>query len=216
MYVLVFLIVVTIFGIGAYLYIFYKMEAKFSQLDLFLDPTKKKAIKRDMTQSHKELCNHKLQMSLDNYKPQTTPFHIFISYRRADGREHARCISLALKLYGYKKIILDTDSIKYGEFPKRIVDSIYSCEYFILILSPKSLNRCVMESDSVAKEIRIARYYHKTIIPIIIDGRLPKLPWKLLPKDLRFIQKIQYHDHKTDSYFEYSIEKLCDRLTLEI
>ena len=149
---------------------------------------------------------------IDDYHPQKVEFDIFISYRRVDGREHARNIQLALKGHGYKHIFFDYDSIQRGEFNKRIIDAIYSCTDFILVLSPKSMKRCTKDGDPVANEIRTAVKYKKNIIPVTIDGKEVKWP-RSIPDDLKFIKGLQFHDHKSDSYFDHSIDELCEKLT---
>lgn len=152
---------------------------------------------------------------IDNYLPKKVEFDIFISYRRVDGREHARNIQLALKGHGYKHIFFDYDSIQKGEFNKRIIDAIYSCTDFILVLSPKSMKRCTKNGDPVANEIRTAVKYKKNIIPVTIDGKEVKWP-RIIPDDLKFIKGLQFHDHKSDSYFDHSIDELCEKLTYKI
>ena len=118
----------------------------------------------------------------------------------------------ALKAHGYKKIFFDYDSIQKGEFTKRIIDAIYSCKDFILVLSPKSMKRCTKKGDPVANEIRTALKYNKHIIPVTIDGKEPKWPWKC-PEEILQIQEKQYHNHRSDSFFEHSIDELCEKLT---
>lgn len=157
---------------------------------------------------------YKNESLLDNYIPDKVDFDIFISYRRIDGRDHARNIQQALKAHGYKRIFFDYDSIQKGEFNKRIVDAIYSCTDFILMLSPKSMRRCTKNGDPVANEIRTAVKYQKNIIPVTIDGKEVKWP-RSFPDDLKFIRGLQFHDHKSDSYFEHSIDELCEKLTCE-
>lgn len=149
---------------------------------------------------------------LDIYRPDIVEFDIFISYRRIDGREHARNIQLALQAHGYKHIFFDYESIQKGEFNKRIIDAIYSCTDFILVLSPKSMKRCTKNGDPVANEIRTAVKYQKNIIPVTIDGKEVKWP-RTFPNDLKFIRGLQFHDHKSDSYFDHSIDELCEKLT---
>lgn len=149
---------------------------------------------------------------LEKYMPQKVDFDIFISYRRIDGRDHARNIQQALKAHGYKDIFFDYDSIQKGEFTNRIIDAIYSCTDFILVLSPKSMKRCVKKGDPVANEIRTAVKYNKKIIPVTIDGKEVKWP-RSFPEELKFIKGLQFHDHKSDSYFEHSIDELCEKLT---
>ncbi len=151
---------------------------------------------------------------LNQYVPQKEDFDVFISYRREDGQQHARNIQLALEAKGYK-IFFDYDSIQKGEFTKKIIDAIYSCNDFILILSPRSMKRCRKKGDPVANELRTAAKYHKNIIPITIDNKVVSWP-KFFPKDLQFIQELQFHDHKSDSYFKKSIDELCSKLTTTI
>ena len=158
---------------------------------------------------YKEEINENL---LDNYVPKKVDYDIFISYRRVDGRDHARNIQQAFKAHGYKNIFFDYDSIQKGEFNKRIIDAIYSCTDFILVLSPKSMKRCTKNGDPVANEIRTAVKYQKNIIPVTIDGKEVKWP-RSFPDDLQFIKGLQFHDHKSDSYFEHSMDELCGKLT---
>lgn len=155
--------------------------------------------------------NHRENL-LDNYRPKDVEYDIFISYRRIDGRDVARNIQQALKAHGYKRIFFDYDSIQKGEFTNRIVDAIYSCTDFILVLSPKSMKRCSKKGDPVANEIRTAVKYNKNIIPVTIDGKEVKWP-RSFPEELKFIKGLQFHDHKSDSYFEHSIDELCEKLT---
>jgi hypothetical protein len=167
-----------------------------------------------------ERLKYKLGMSpkedlLSSYSPKRVDYDIFISYRRIDGRDHARNIQLALKAAGYKRIFFDYNSIQKGEFTKRIIDAVYSCKDFILVLSPKSMKRCGKEGDPVANEIRAAAKYNKNIIPLTIDNKSVVWP-RSFPQDLEFIRGIQFHDHKTDSYFESSIEDLCTKLTTKL
>lgn len=151
-------------------------------------------------------------MLIRDYVPQKVDYDIFISYRREDGRDIARNIQQALKGRGHKQVFFDYDSIQKGEFTKRIIDAIYSCSDVILVLSPKSMKRCAKSGDPVANEIRTACKYHKNIIPVTIDGKAIKWP-RNFPEDLAFVKGLQFHDHKSDSYFEDSIDRLCEKLS---
>lgn len=152
---------------------------------------------------------------LKSYKPRYVDYDIFISYRREDGRESARNIQLGLLVKGYKKVFFDFESIQEGEFTKRIIDAIHSCNDFILVLSPKSMLRCGEKGDPVANEIRTALYYKKNIIPLTLDNKPVVWP-DTFPEDLEIIKGIHYHDHKSDAYFFDSIESLCSRLTTKL
>ena len=46
----------------------------------------------------------------------------------------------------------------------------------------------------------------------MIDGQEVKFPRKF-PEDLSGIKNLQYHNHRSDSYFERSIDELCEKLT---
>ena len=148
---------------------------------------------------------------LKEYTPHHVDYDIFISYRRDDAREHARNVQLALRSNGFGKVFFDYDSIQDGEFTKRIINAVYSCTDFLLLLSPKSMERCVNQGDPVACEIRAAKKYGKHIIPMQLNGK--EITWpKGFPIDLEFIKDIHWHDHMTNSYFDESIKKLILRL----
>lgn len=149
------------------------------------------------------------------YQPQTVDCDIFISYRRKDGLEYARNIQLALMKEGYENIFFDYESIQNGEFKKRILDAIFSCKDFIIVLSPNSMKRCGKKGDPVANEIRAALKYKKNIIPVTIDNKTVKWP-RSFPDDLEVLKELQFHDLKTDKFFNDSIDKMCAELMSDI
>lgn len=146
-----------------------------------------------------------------DYVPRIIDVDIFISYRRVDGRDYARNIMQALKIVGYPKVFFDYNALRDGVFNTQILDAIYSCKDFILIISPLALKNCGREGDWVAREIRMAIKYHKKIIPIVIEDTFQGWPTDF-PNDLSSIMDIQFHKLMTDEYFEDSIEKLTKRL----
>ena len=147
-----------------------------------------------------------------NYVPHKVDKDIFISYRRKDGRHHARIIELALKLSGYDKIFFDFSSIKDGVFNTDILDAIYSCKDFILIITPLALKRCSEKGDMVAKEIRAAIEHKKKIIPVVIGDTFNGWPDDF-PEDMNCVKDIHQHKLIDDEYFDNSIEKLLSRLS---
>lgn len=147
-----------------------------------------------------------------DYVPQIIDVDIFISYRRVDGRDYARNIMQALKIVGYPKVFFDYNSLRDGVFNTQILDAIYSCKDFILVISPLALKNCGREGDWVAREIRTAIKYHKKIIPIVIEDTFQGWPADF-PNDLSSIKDIQFHKLMTDEYFEDSIDKLTKRLS---
>ena len=147
-----------------------------------------------------------------DYIPQKINTDIFISYRRLDGRDYARSVMQGLKINGYPNIFFDYNSLRDGVFNTQIIDAIYSCNDFILVISPLALKNCSREGDWVTKEIRLALKYQKKIIPVVIEDTFQGWP-EDFPEDLSPIKNIHFHQLKVDEYFEYSIEMLTKRLT---
>ena len=143
---------------------------------------------------------------LNTFPPSET--NIFISYRRADGLEHARIIYLDLRNHGYSNIFFDYNALRDGAFDIQIEIAIRSCTDFILILSPQSMNRCYITDDWVAHELRLAIKYQKKIIPVCINT--PGFNWpNNFPSDLKRICTIQRHCMRTDEYFADSMRMLA-------
>ena len=157
----------------------------------------------------------KRQGGSDDYIPHLIDVDIFISYRRVDGRDYARNIMQALKISGFPKVFFDYNSLRDGVFNTQILDAIYSCNDFILVISPLALKNCSRESDWVAKEIRMALKYGKKIVPVVIEDTFTGWPSDF-PKDLSIIKDIHFHKLMTDEYFEDSIVKLTKRLATTV
>jgi len=148
--------------------------------------------------------------ALDNYFPQEIEYKIFISYRREGGVDLARSIKQQLQIFGYDNIFFDYNSIRDGKFNTQILDAIYSCDVFLLLLTPGSMNRCVNKGDWVAREIRTALKYNRHIIPITIENAFI---WPSdLPDDMKELKNIQRHKILTDEHFEYTIKRLSQRI----
>ena len=148
---------------------------------------------------------------LDEYEPKKNGTDIFISYRRVGGQDVARGIDLALTGLGYKNVFFDFNSIQEGRFNTQILDAIYSCNDFILVLTNKSMNRCSRKNDWVAREIRTALKYERHIIPVVVNGSFEEWPWSF-PRDLASIKSLQRFDFRTDFFFGASIKGLVERL----
>ena len=133
---------------------------------------------------------------------------IFISYRRNGGIDIARSIWSSLREKNYYSFF-DIDSIREGKFPEIIYQNILRSNNFVIILTQKSLERCVeIEGDWVRRELAAAFRQNKNIIPIICSGfEFPEN----LPEDIekiKYIQNIFYNGVN----FEETIEKLILRL----
>lgn len=168
-----------------------------------------------LIQSVKNLIDYSDIYELDSYQPKNDGTNIFISYRRKDGQSDARAIELALGKFGYKNVFFDYKSVREGKFNIKIIDAIYSCKDFILVLSPKSMKKCHKRRDWVAREIRTALKFQCNIIPVVIENSFRGWPMSF-PKDLDVIKSIQQQQIRRDEFFEHSIEELTERLKTSV
>ena len=160
-------------------------------------------------QVHREIDLDTEIRILDEYQPQKIDFDVFISYRREGGRDIARSIKYRLEMMGFNKVFFDYNSIRDGMFNTQIMDAIYSCNDFLLLLTPNSMDKCGEKGDWVAREIRTAKKYERKIIPIALEN---DFVWPTsLPSDLFDIRYIQMHNLLMNEDFDYSIEKLSKR-----
>ena len=166
------------------------------------------SLPRDLDEIEREIKR------LDNYVPTKTSCDIFISYRRHLGRDIARSVQLKLQLLGYTNVFFDYESIRDGVFNTQIIDAIYSCKDFLLLLSPESMERCSNRGDWVAREIRTALKYDRKIIPLVLESDF-KWP-QSFPSDLAPVKSIQFHKLLYDEYFDDSIRKLSLRFNTKL
>jgi tetratricopeptide (TPR) repeat protein len=89
---------------------------------------------------------------------------VFISYRRDVSGTLALALHQFLTLRGID-VFYDIESIKAGQFDTIILGQIEARPYFILILTPGTLDRCVEPEDWVRREIEQALRYDRIIIP---------------------------------------------------
>ena len=91
---------------------------------------------------------------------------VFISYRRdAIGKAFAGRIHDALKSRGYDAF-LDVDHLGPGDWEKQILAQVPRCSHFLLVLTPKSLDRCAAASDWVRREYELAVQVQRNIVPV--------------------------------------------------
>lgn len=154
-----------------------------------------------------------------SYVPKKNRCDVFLSYRRADGRDLTGRIKdkLALKLLS---VFYDYDSLKDGKFNLKIIDAIYSCDDFVLVMTPRIFENCTDENNWIMLEIRTAIKYNKHIIPVFVEDTGKALEggiwtgWnKNLPQDVR--EQIE-HEHvlvfRPDDDFKHSVSKIYERL----
>src|SRR6185295_15008904 len=90
---------------------------------------------------------------------------VFISYRRSISEELAYTLYLGLKGRDIDPFF-DYQSIRAGRWLEIILRQIGARPYFLLILSPGTLNRCANENDILRREIQEAVLRRRVIIPL--------------------------------------------------
>lgn len=134
-------------------------------------------------------------------------YDIFVSYRREDGAQYARILSLMLENRGYK-VFHDHTAMISGNFADQIRNVIQDTHIFIMVLSPHYLDRCNNENDWVRQEIMLAYQYKKYIIPVNPDNLFTNVPSNT-PTEIK--QVVEMHQHAQvnfGQFLESSIDKL--------
>lgn len=142
-------------------------------------------------------------------------YDIFISYRRKnpDGSSNvstARTLLLKFQLLGFK-VFFDYSECQDDYFSDTILPAIDTCKYFLLLVTPGSLERCNNEGDWVRREIEEALKYKRKIVPVTPDDKLmdcwpDNLPESLSP--LSFNGGLQITTIHMGSFFDACIEQL--------
>lgn len=137
---------------------------------------------------------------------------VFISYRREQGSEVARIVQTELARRGIP-CFLDVKDLRAEHFDNRLLNEIEQAPNFILILAPRSLDRCDSEDDWLRREIAHALKKHRHIIPLLLSHfQFP--PASQLPEEIRGVER---HNGVTYSheYFEATFDKLQTFLKIE-
>lgn len=150
---------------------------------------------------------------IEEYVPKKVNFDVFVSYRRVDGRDHARNIQLGLQQRGSTfNVFFDYASLRDGKFNLQILDAIYSCKVFILVITPRVFENCQKEEDWIMREVRAALKYNKQIIPCVIIDPDAEQVWKgwpkNLPQDVCRITDEERFDLYVNRHFDHSINDL--------
>lgn len=138
-------------------------------------------------------------------------YDVFISYRREGGGLMAGRIADRLRYDGYS-VFFDVEEMHQGEFNKQIFDAIDNCIDFVIILSPKALDRCVEPNDWVRQELAYALKQKKNVVPILMTGfEFPNnLPEDI--NDIRFKEGVE----ESSVYFNAVVAKLKEYLDTKL
>ena len=100
---------------------------------------------------------------------ETDMYDIFISYRREGGYVMARLLYDRFKQMGLHPFF-DLEELKSGKFDTKLYENIEESSNFVLVLPPRSLDRCSEEGDWFRLEIEHAIKLKKNIIPVMMTG----------------------------------------------
>lgn len=134
-------------------------------------------------------------------------YDVFISYRRDGGFEMARLLYEHLKSVGLNPFF-DLEELRSGPFNVKLYKAIEDSANFLLVLPPKSLDRCQSEDDWLRLEIEHAIEKDKNIVPLMMSS----FDWpESLPKS---IERLPYYNavKMSREYFDAAISRLFSML----
>ena len=108
---------------------------------------------------------------------------VFLSYRRTDG-PWALNIYRWLTQHGYD-VFFDYEGLGSGAFEQVILENIRSRAHFLVLLSPRALDRCKKPDDWLRREIEAAFDAQRNVVPLMIEGfdfRQPRVQARLVEK----------------------------------
>jgi tetratricopeptide (TPR) repeat protein len=143
--------------------------------------------------------------------PTLTPSNsVFISYRRDASRYLTLAIFQDLKAHGFD-VFYDIESIDAGQFDTIILNQIPAHPYFLLVLTPTTLERCKNEGDWLLREIEEALHQERVCIWMYShDFDLADIDKHLPEKVSKQLQRFQNIDIPKN-YFDAAMQRLRDR-----
>jgi TIR domain len=133
---------------------------------------------------------------------------VFISYRREGGAEMARLLRDELRNRRYE-VFMDVEDLRSGLFNTNLFHQIESSTDVVVVLTPKSMERCSNENDWQRMEIAHALKCRKNVVPVKTrDFTWPSNP---LPDELKDLPNLQAIEPSHD-YFDASIDRLAKLL----
>ena len=71
---------------------------------------------------------------------------VFVSYRRSNGSQLASLLKVHLQLRGFS-VFIDVERLEAGKFDNNLLHSIRQAKHFLLVLTPKALERCIDDTE---------------------------------------------------------------------
>ncbi len=139
---------------------------------------------------------------------------IFISYRRSTSAYFARAVYQDLRDYHFD-VFMDVESIDQGQFDTIILNQIKARPYFLIILSPGCLDRCLQPGDWLRREIEFAINEGRRVIPVTADTFDWKTAGPYLTGDLAGLGR--YNGVRVPyDYFDAAMDKLRTRFLVPV
>jgi tetratricopeptide (TPR) repeat protein len=110
----------------------------------------------------------------------------------------------------------DVESIRSGQFDTIILGQIEARPYFLLVLSPGSLERCGDESDWLRREIEHAMSTGRTVIPCYTPNFEFDEFDRFLPGGLGSEVRRFNGQELPQRWFKYAVTELCDEFLLPV
>lgn len=71
---------------------------------------------------------------------------VFVSYRRSNGSQLASLLKVHLQLRGFT-VFIDVERLEAGKFDNNLLQSIRQAKFFLLVLTPNALERCISDNE---------------------------------------------------------------------
>lgn len=71
---------------------------------------------------------------------------VFVSYRRSNGSQLASLLKVHLQLRGFT-VFIDVERLEAGKFDNNLLQSIRQAKFFLLVLTPNALERCIADVE---------------------------------------------------------------------
>jgi tetratricopeptide (TPR) repeat protein len=133
----------------------------------------------------------------------------FISYRRDVSAFIARAVFQDLRTNGYD-VFMDVQSLDSGKFDQMILNQIAARPYFLLVLTPGTLDRINDPGDWVRREVEYAIDHARVIVPLMTPGFSFDAVSAQLTGQLAGLSRYNGVE-MPHSYFEEAMERLRKR-----
>lgn len=103
------------------------------------------SIHRDRILNVVKRMENTMALSADDICDQKT-LDVFVSYRRSNGSQLASLLKVHLQLRGFT-VFIDVERLEAGKFDNNLLQSIKQAKHFLLVLTPRALDRCAEDVE---------------------------------------------------------------------